>query len=75
MLLFAGQFVALLDGDFERARDLCHERATELPGWFKVDMTVSAALSEVLLGRPDTALASVAQLDAYDLPFVERRRG
>lgn len=70
MLLFACQFVALLDGDFGRARDL-YEQATEVPGYLKVDMTVSAAMSEVLLGRPDTALAMVAKLDAYDLPFMD----
>ena len=57
LLLFARQFVALVDGDFVRARDL-YEHATELPGYFKADMMVSAAMSEVLLGRPDAALAT-----------------
>ena len=32
---------------------------------------MSAALSEVLLGRPETALATVAKLDACDLPFMD----
>ncbi len=32
---------------------------------------VAAAVSEVLLGQPGTALATVAQLDEFDLPFMD----
>lgn len=72
---YAPQFAALLAGDFQQASDV-YLRAMSVPSnvmrdFFVIDMTVNAAMAEVLLGRPGAALAIVAKLHDYDLPFMD----
>ena len=63
--------VALLGGDFERSRDLSHEMVDRARFAESSTFVVTAAMSEVLLGQPKAALVTVAQLDQFDLPFVD----
>jgi hypothetical protein len=63
--------VALLGGDFERSRDLTHEMVERASFADSCTFVVTAAMSEVLLGQPKAALVTVAQLDQFDLPFVD----
>jgi hypothetical protein len=63
--------VALLDGDFQRSRDLAHTLAAEMRAGNLHVSLVTAGLSEVMLGLPDAALATVAQLDEFDFPNMD----
>ena len=69
--LFAREVVALMSGDFEQLRDV----SPELTGvWRAVGPAVrivGVAIAEVLLAQPRAALATVAQLDEFDLPFQD----
>jgi predicted ATPase/class 3 adenylate cyclase len=62
---------ALMTGDFERSRDLANRAATELRDLSPNVSVVAAGMSEVMLGLPDAALATVAQLDEFDLPNMD----
>ena len=71
MPLMVHSLVAILNEDFGRSRALSHTLATDLrDATFNV-FVVSAAMSEVMLGLPDTALVTVAQLDDFDLPNMD----
>ena len=71
VILVVYQTVAFLDGDFERSRDLSHELARSSRSTMLSESIEQAALAEVLLGQPEMALATVAQLDQFDLPFLD----
>ncbi|MEX0847767.1 MAG: adenylate/guanylate cyclase domain-containing protein [Ilumatobacteraceae bacterium] len=73
--LFAQSFAALITGDFDEAADV-YQRATGVPGhvicdFLMVDMAVSSAMAEVMLGRPEVALTVIEALDDYDLQFMD----
>ena len=36
-----------------------------------IDMHVSSAMAEVMIGRPDAALTVIAALDDHDLQFMD----
>ena len=69
--LLVHSLVASLNGDFGRSRALLHTLAANLWGGINNVTVVSAAMSEVMLGLPDAALATVAQLDNFDLPNMD----
>ncbi len=66
---------ALIGGDFEEAADV-YQRVIAAPGnvmrsvWM-IYMSVESAMAEVMIGRPDVALTTVAALDEYDLPTMD----
>ena len=53
--------VTLMRGDFDRSRDLTHELVERCPFADGCVVVVAAAISEVLLGQPEFALATVTQ--------------
>ena len=72
---WASLFASLAGGDFEDAADV-YQRAIATPGHFMrnvlmIDMMVSAAMAELLTGRPDAALTTIAALDEHDLPYMD----
>jgi predicted ATPase/class 3 adenylate cyclase len=69
IMMVPHQTVAFLQGDFERSRDLSHEMARLSRTSILSESVQAAAMSEVLLGQPVTALATVAQLDEFEFPF------
>ena len=71
LALFAHDVVALMNGDFERSRDLPHELVRACRTSDANIFVVAAAVSEILLGQPETALVTVTQLDEFDLPFMD----
>ena len=71
LALFAHDVVALMNGDFERSRDLSHELVRACRTSDANIFVVAAAVSEILLGQPETALVTVTQLDEFDLPFMD----
>jgi predicted ATPase/class 3 adenylate cyclase len=69
--LLATEVVALMSGDFERSRNLSHEMARTCRFVDVIISVVAAAVADVMLGQPETALAAVAPLDELDLPFMD----
>jgi predicted ATPase/class 3 adenylate cyclase len=69
--LWATEVVALMSGDFERSRNLSRELARTCRYVDAVIFVVAAAVADVMLGQPETALATVAPLDELDLPFMD----
>ena len=67
----ANRTVAFVQGDFERSRDLAVEFA-RLSRTSALGVSLEdAAIAEVLLGQPETALATVAQLGEFDFPAMD----
>ena len=69
--LVVEQTAAFLHGDFERSRRAALELAQLNRSTSVSESIEAAALSEVLLGRPDVALATVAQLDEFEFPALD----
>ena len=71
----ARQNATLIGGGFEAAADI-YQRAIATPSsvmrnvWM-LDMMVDSAMAEVMIGRPDAALTTIAGLDEYDLPTMD----
>jgi hypothetical protein len=63
------QTIAFMQGDLERSRDLSLELARLSRSTGLGENILQAALSEVLLGQPEVALATIAQLDEFEFPF------
>ncbi len=68
-------FAALASGSFEEAVD-AYQHAIATPGNFMrtawiLDMQVNSAMAEVIVGRPDDALTTIAGLDDCDLPYMD----
>ncbi len=71
MPLVVHSVVGLLNGDFARSRALFHTRAADVWGGIDNVAVVAAALYEMMLGLPDAALVTVAQLDDFDFPNMD----
>jgi predicted ATPase len=71
LALWAPELVALMNGNFELSRDLSRELARGGGFVDAIIFVVSAAIADVMLGQPETALVTVAQLDEFDLPFMD----
>ena len=68
--LMARRVDAFFDGDFDDARSLSHELLQSFARTtFLMEFLLGQSLADVLLGRPQVAIAALAQLDDLDLPF------
>jgi predicted ATPase len=68
--LIARRVDAFFDGGFEDARSLSQELLQSFARTtFFMELLLGQSLADVLLGRPQVAIAALAQLDDLDLPF------